>query len=82
MNHIKCTTEENRAWCGKDLDTGFHFKDTEQAVINGKHGAIQPCAECVNMAIGCLIRSLHLGEILDKVVGEEIIKSWENNNET
>jgi len=47
MNCIKRTTEENKAWCGKDLDGTFHFKDTEAAVINGVHGELEPCTDCV-----------------------------------
>lgn len=57
MNCIKCTTEETKSWCGKELE-GFNFKDTEAAVINGIHGELVPCAECVALVVDYLSRKV------------------------
>jgi hypothetical protein len=57
MNHVKNTTEESKSWCGKDLDISFHFKDTEQAVINGLHGDKQICGGCIDIIVENLIRN-------------------------
>lgn len=57
MNHIKRTLEENKAWCGENLDGSFHFKDTEAAVINGVHGSIVPCQKCVEITANFLYLS-------------------------
>jgi hypothetical protein len=56
MNHIKCTTEENKSWCGAELEPGFHFKDTEAAVINGVHGDKEICGDCIDIIVENLIR--------------------------
>jgi hypothetical protein len=57
MNHIKKTTEENKSWCGKELETGsFNFKDAEAAVINGLHGDLEVCGDCVDYIVENLIR--------------------------
>lgn len=59
MNHIRRSIEENKAWCGEELDGSFNFKDTEAAVINGAmKGELVPCTKCVDEVIGYLIGSL------------------------
>lgn len=60
-NHIKCTTEENKAWCGEELDGTFHFKDTEAAVINGVHGELIACTACFNTVVHHLSLKVDLG---------------------
>lgn len=55
MNHIKRTTEENKAWCGAELDGTFHFKDTEAAVINGAYGQIRACQRCTDTVRAYLV---------------------------
>jgi hypothetical protein len=61
MNHIRNSTAELYAWCGKELDNTFHFKDTEAAVINGVHGDIVPCTECFNTVVHYLSLRVDLG---------------------
>jgi hypothetical protein len=51
MNHVKCTLDENKSWCGAELDSSFHFKDIDAMVINLKHGNIMPCYECMRVII-------------------------------
>jgi len=58
MNCIKCTTEQTKSWCGKELE-GFHFKDTEQAVINGIHGELVPCKDCITLVVDYLTRKVN-----------------------
>jgi hypothetical protein len=58
MNHIKNTTADLYAWCGKQLDNTFHFKDTEAAVINGLHGDIVPCTDCFNIVVHLLAKKV------------------------
>lgn len=58
MNCIKCSTEESKSWCGKDLDGTFSFKDTEAAVINGLHGDIEPCRDCITAVVDYLTRKV------------------------
>lgn len=57
MNHIKNTNDDNRSWCGKPLTLEFHFKDAEQAALNGIHGSKTICPECVDYVIECLKRN-------------------------
>lgn len=59
MNCIKCTTDENKSWCGRELDKTFYFKDTEQAVINGIHGETVPCFECITLVVDYLTRKVN-----------------------
>jgi hypothetical protein len=53
MNHIKSTNDDN-SWCGKSLGIDFHFKDAEQAALNGLHGSKSMCIECIEKVIECL----------------------------
>ena len=47
MNHVAITTDENAAWCGDAIGSGFHFKDAEAAAINGVHGDKPVCGQCL-----------------------------------
>lgn len=59
MNHIKCTTEENKSWCGSELDGTFYFKDAEAAAINGVHGQTPVCGACVDVITNVLFNTLN-----------------------
>jgi len=63
MNHIKNTCEDNKAWCGKELDLSFYFKDTEAAVINGAHGELIPCHDCIDVVVQCLAKRRYGNEL-------------------
>lgn len=56
MNHIKKTIDENKSWCGKELENSFHFKDIEAAAINGLYGELDVCGDCVDYIVENLIR--------------------------
>ena len=72
---IKCTTEENIAWCGKELDGTFNFKDTEAAVINNKFdNSMKICNACVRVVTDHLLeigRGTFRYWVEDTYVGEE-----------
>jgi len=54
-NHIKCTLEENKAWCGEELDSSFNFKDVESVVINARtNGTTAPCVKCLAVVVNYL----------------------------
>jgi hypothetical protein len=54
MNHIKTTNDDNQSWCGKTIGLEFHFKDAEQAALNGIHGSKTACPHCIDRIIECL----------------------------
>lgn len=76
MNHIKCTTEENKSWCDEELDASFSFKDTEAAVINGAmNGTLVPCEKCISHIIFHLRKGDSVSnarEFLDQIRKETI----------
>lgn len=57
MNHIKSANDDNHSWCGKPLGIEFHFKDAEQAALNGLHGSKSICVECIDKVIECLTKN-------------------------
>lgn len=54
MNHVRLTTDENIAWCGETLGSGFYFKDAEAAALNGVHGGKPLCGSCLTNIIRAL----------------------------
>ena len=57
MNHIKSIHDETKSWCGEILNSDFHFKSIEHAVLNGMHEAtIATCVICTDEVIRCLMR--------------------------
>jgi hypothetical protein len=57
MNHVRMSTDENHSWCGLTLGIDFHFKDAEHAAVNGLHGSLSMCGECIEKIITCLTRT-------------------------
>jgi hypothetical protein len=54
MNHIKIADQESHSWCDEIIGVEFHFKDIEQAALNGIYGTKTVCGKCLERIIQCL----------------------------
>lgn len=58
-NHIRSIHDEIKSWCGEILNSEFHFKSVEHAVLNGLHESkLTACDACTRAVIQCLERGM------------------------